>query len=136
MIDQLVPLVDGVYCISATTLQQVYSTFLGGWAEGYERTYQRLLTVMSRYGATAGDPAARAALLAGDGARYWQEHLQLLDALRFARLCAALRHRPPDGDAGYSILIFDLTDQEVQQALYGPPAEVFPQPRVSQANSN
>jgi hypothetical protein len=46
------------------------------------------------------------------------------DALRMGRLMAYLRHRPPDDNAGHSILIYKLTDGEVETALYARPAEM------------
>jgi len=48
------------------------------------------------------------------------------EQLRLARLCAYLRHREPDDQVGYSILIYRLSDRQVQQALLGPPAELLP----------
>ncbi|MCX6983995.1 MAG: hypothetical protein NT118_04470, partial [Lentisphaerae bacterium] len=41
------------------------------------------------------------------------------DYLRFAKLCLYLRlnRKEPDDYAGYSILIFKLTDREVEDAL-------------------
>jgi hypothetical protein len=47
-----------------------------------------------------------------------------LQRLRFARLCAYLRHRDPIANVGNSILIFYLSQRELDQALYGPPADL------------
>ncbi|MBA3273763.1 MAG: hypothetical protein H0T11_07810, partial [Chthoniobacterales bacterium] len=90
------------------------------WSQSYETIYQ----------------GVREQLLSRDESRvppqpnFWQERVQLYHALRFARLCAALRHREPDAHAGYSILIFNLTDAEVANAVEGPPVELFPQLQV------
>jgi transcription initiation factor IIE alpha subunit len=44
--------------------------------------------------------------------------------LRESRLFSYLREREPDDQVGYSILIYRLTDQEVQAALHGPLEEL------------
>lgn len=48
---------------------------------------------------------------------------QPLASLRAARLFAHLRQREPDHQVGYSILIYDVSDAELRQALEGPPPE-------------
>ncbi len=93
----------GLYCISATMLQSVYSYAAGHWSVPYERAYQNLL----------------------QGKQVPNRDFYLRQ-LRLARLCAYLRHRRPDDTAGYSILIFHLTEDDVRQALLGPPAELVP----------
>jgi hypothetical protein len=35
-----------------------------------------------------------------------------------------LRHQAPAGQIGYSVFVFELTDDAVNRALYGPPAEL------------
>jgi len=74
--------------------------------------------------AAVPDPAERARQLA----TVPPESLYQLEQLRFARLMAYLRHREPDDQVGWSILIHRLSDAEVQAALDGPPAELVPQP--------
>ena len=56
------------------------------------------------------------------------ESLQQLEQLRFARLMAYLRHREPEDQVGWSILIHRLSDIEVRAALEGPPAELVADP--------
>ena len=46
------------------------------------------------------------------------------EGMHFARLCAYLRHHSPVAQIGYSIFVFDLSDEEINHALYGPPAEL------------
>jgi hypothetical protein len=49
--------------------------------------------------------------------------------LRFARLCAWLRHNhPPDDNVAHAILIWKLNRTEIDAALYGPPAELTDTP--------
>jgi hypothetical protein len=115
--ESLTPLTGGIYCISATTLQQVYSHAMGPWSGPYEGVYQRLLasTTDSRTGGFRKilDEQKR-------------NDIDALKELRFARLCAYLRHSEPVARVGHSILIFAVTSAEIEHALYGPPAELSP----------
>jgi hypothetical protein len=53
-----------------------------------------------------------------------QKRSKDFERLRFERLCAYLRHQVPAAQIGYSVFVFELTDDEVNCALYGPPAEL------------
>ena len=97
-------LMEGTYAISATMLQSVYSYAAGHWSVPYEHAYQKLLKNTS-----------------SDADRFY------LRQLRFARLCAYLRHRTPVDSVGNSILIFRVTDEDLHRALLGPPLELVPQ---------
>jgi hypothetical protein len=95
----------GLYCISVTLFQGLYTLTSGPWTGDEETFYQGLLRV------------AHARSLTYLEARYL-EHLQ------FARLRHYLAHREPTARVGYSILIFRLRDEEVDFALYAPLANV------------
>jgi len=125
------PLRGGVYCVSATTLQSVYAREIGPWSQTYERQYQTALASAERYRSTASDPAARVALVANEGAVSWIRKIREFERLRFERLCAYLRHHPPVAQIGYSIFVFNLSDEKITDALYGSPAELTPDIRVS-----
>lgn len=110
----------GVYAISATMFRRVYTHVRGPWDESYERAYQQLRTWLA---SAAGTPAGTlprdldGAALSAEEVRarlFRYEHLQ------FGRLCHFLDRRAVDDHVGYSILIFRLTNEEVQRALYGP----------------
>ncbi len=62
------PLAGGIYCISATTLQSVYSLEIGPWCAAYEGHYRALLAQMKRYREIALQPSARAQLIANERA--------------------------------------------------------------------
>jgi hypothetical protein len=109
----LSPLRGGLYCISATVLQHVYETERGTWAKPYEEAYQK----------------AAAQMLSAENARS-PEAIKNFQRLRFARLCAYLRHREPIAKIGYSIFVFALTDENLREALLGPPAELANQIEV------
>ena len=125
------PLTGGIYCISATTLQSVYTLELGPWCVPYEQYYQAAAAEIRRYHNTASDPARRVAMITNDGALNWAKKIKDFERLRFERLCAYLRHQPPAAQIGYSVFVFELTDDEVNRALYGPPAELAPEVCVS-----
>jgi hypothetical protein len=108
---KLSPLEPGTYCISATTLQQVYSFQHGKWTNQYESAYRfALVRAVHHFDLTANDAVTN----------------QSLQRLRFARLCAYLRKREPIENVGNSILVYQLNQRELDQALYGPPAELAP----------
>src|ERR1700736_3459216 len=125
------PLAGGVYCISATTLQSVYAREIGPWSRIYEQQYQTAVAAVERYRNTASDPVARVSLIANDGAVSWVKKIREFERLRFERLCAYLRHRTPDAQVGYSIFVFDLTQAEIDWALYRSPAELTPDVSVT-----
>lgn len=99
----------GTYCISATCLQAVYGFASGRWNEQFESRYQELDAKFSR-------PDS-------DDTNSLDLRLQY-DALKARRLATYLRHRDPDANVGYSILIYRLTSDELDQAFNGPPAEL------------
>lgn len=105
----------GLYALSATNLQQVYSR-LHDWTAEREAEYQKLrpqfdaAVSAGANSAAPPTPAARAAL-----SRFIK--------LRFARLCAYLRAREPDDMVNYSILIYDLDQAELDAALQSPVPE-------------
>jgi hypothetical protein len=114
----------GVYCISATTLQSVYAREIGPWSRIYEQQYQAALAEVERYRATVSNPSARVALVANEGPVSWVKKIRIYERLRFERLCAYLRHRPPNAQVGYSIFVFVLNEDEVDRALHAAPAEL------------
>jgi 4-amino-4-deoxy-L-arabinose transferase-like glycosyltransferase len=105
-IEKPLELRPGTYCISATCLQAVYGFAPGRWNRQYEARYQELNSVLDRQGEQV-DVELR---------RQW-------DFLKARRLTTHLRHRDPDDNVGYSILIYRLTADELDVALNGPPAE-------------
>ena len=118
----------GVYAISATNLQQVYLAGFGGWTYLDEESYRRTREVATAY--FEADEAGREAMTQRLGSAPLTEAVRTYDALRFARLCMALRQREPDDMAGYSILIYRVSQAELDAALDGPPAELLSEPRI------
>jgi hypothetical protein len=113
----LYELTGGIYCISATMLQSVYTRAPGPWAAPYEQAYQR-----------ARLETKSESLAIGAAARI--QRASTFDQLRMVRLFSFLRTRDPDDQVGYSILIFRLSDEDVRRALDGPPIELVPRPQI------
>lgn len=120
---QTFPLQGGVYCLSANMLQGVYLNIQPPWTATDETLYGQGQVEINRWNSTANDSAARQRLLQEEGADYWTNAIKIYGDLRLARLCAYLRHRPPDDEVGYSILIYRLSDEDVRRALGGEPPE-------------
>lgn len=91
------PLQPGLYIYSATMLAGVYASTQGRWGAQEEAQYQQVL-------AAADVPGAREAL----------EHL------RFGRLSAYLRRRPPTAQIANSVLVFRLSSRDLTDALLRP----------------
>jgi hypothetical protein len=116
---QSFPLQHGIYCLSATMFQGVYSPFHRPWTAANEALYGQALGALNQWRSTAHDAIARDRLLQEHGPADWAACFNAYGALRLARLCAYLRYRVPDDEIGYSILIYRLSDAEVQLALGG-----------------
>jgi hypothetical protein len=117
-----VDLKPGYYCISATMLQGVYLAVNGAWTAKSEETY-RMMSPLAAARSAAQTEEERSRLEAAAGNRrpeFWNSALRLHDELRTARLMAYLRRRQPDANAGYSILIYRLTQADLDAALRGP----------------
>ncbi len=126
------PLTPGIYAISATLYEGIYTKAMGPWNKIYERFYRRCIMNLMTYQMTAGHPAERAALLAKYPQSFWDHQYKIFEVLRFNRLCAWLRHkRPPDDNVGYSILIWHLNADEIHEACSGAPVELRDKPLQS-----
>ncbi|MEI6106766.1 MAG: glycosyltransferase family 39 protein [Opitutae bacterium] len=108
----------GLYCISATMLQQVYSAYRGPWTPEQEKSYQEGRAKEPLFREYLSNRTVQAELRqlgqAADFEKTWTNY----DALRFARLCHYLRARQPEAMIGYSILIYRLSDEEVEAVLH------------------
>ncbi|HTQ38124.1 MAG TPA: hypothetical protein VMJ32_03800 [Pirellulales bacterium] len=120
------PLAGGAYCISATMLEGVYFKFPGKWNARYEDLYQQLSKAVLAYRQAGGNADAIQQITSSIGAPSMDQVCQLYEQLQMARLCAFLRQREPDDNVGHSILIYRLSDAEIQKALEGAPVELLP----------
>jgi 4-amino-4-deoxy-L-arabinose transferase-like glycosyltransferase len=122
------PLHGGLYCVGATSLAQLWSQACPGpWHEDHERAWQDVRPLARRmFDADAGE---RERLLARDGPELWSAIVLRYEELELGRLAATLRHREPDAVlAGGAMLVYRLTDEEVEHALFGQPAELLSGP--------
>lgn len=117
----------GTYVVSATMLAQVYGDFPGTWARPFEDEWRRVdAIVQERLG---GGGASSDPMDAGSDHESWTGIVDLHQQLRLARLCAWLRQRRPDAVIGAgAVLAWHLDDDEVEEAIHGPPAELVPTP--------
>jgi hypothetical protein len=124
-------LTPGIYAISVTLLQSLYTIPLGAWREGYERRYRHALRQMETLEGLHADPV-RFAEWKRTMSPSWRQEIIIYDALRLGRLCAWLRrHRQPDRTAGHSIHLYKLSLEDLRAALLDPPAENSREPLPS-----
>ena len=107
------PLKAGTYCISATMLQNIYSRFPPPWRPKYEELYRQVQPFVEKFHDTAGDPAAREALIAEYGRAEWAAAFQTYEQVRFAKLCHVLQNREPDAIINFSILVYRVAELEL-----------------------
>jgi hypothetical protein len=125
----------GTYCISATMLQAVYRPPYGRWSREAEERYQALSRLAGQWMASRTDRAQRQKLLEARSAKEWEKDLIAYDEHRLHRLFSYLRvTREPAAEVGYGLLVYDLTEEDLERALRGPPAElaeeaIHPPPR-------
>jgi hypothetical protein len=103
----LVPLRGGVYCISASMLQLYGAPENAPWTASEESIYRRFLSRLEDTARPATRPIP-----------YADAAMEQFDRLRLAKLVHYLRGRAPDAAVAGSILVYRLTDSEVEEALY------------------
>jgi 4-amino-4-deoxy-L-arabinose transferase-like glycosyltransferase len=103
----------GLYAVSATMLQDVYSPFAGRWDAQKENNFQ----ILSR-GAREQrlkDPASAVIPVTSElGSNY-----RTLERLQFSRLMNYLRLRQPDAVLGYTVFVHRLSAAEAQVITSG-----------------
>lgn len=109
----------GLYVISATMLPPLYhgkvDTF---WNPAHERAYQQLRQTLRPF--LEGDKAAKLALTPTRPPREWLALLEDFYDLRFSRLATFLRRREPDDVINHGVLVYRLTQADLDRALDGP----------------
>jgi hypothetical protein len=151
----------GTYCLSASILHTVVLRIFGVWSVPHEEAYQELLRLERELAKVEDDALSRDAFIANelktlraramkdesrvarelveridrDPQRAWRnllsERSHNLGYYQMARLAAYLRTQEFDAQVGYSILIYRLSDEQVEAALYGPPAELATWPTLN-----
>jgi hypothetical protein len=113
----------GVYCISATMRAAVYlDTVWGNWTAAYESLYLDDCDFVARW--RKASAADRKEMLEDRkralGLRVDTDVWYLYEVHRFGRLLAYLRRKTPDDEVGHSILIYRVTQPDLDAALEGP----------------
>ena len=114
---RLHPLKPGLYCVSATVLQDTYSPFNGLWTEEKETTFRKLS------GYLLNNQEAWKGRILEDGTTA-ERTRWIYERVRFARLAQYLRLRRPETVIGSSILVYRLDEKEVSIAIDLPPPGV------------
>ena len=109
-----VTLRPGTYCLSASLLQAVYLQPMGHWSTEYERAFQKFRDHFAVLNADATAVLARRRQV---GEQAMRREAQQYQELRLARLASHLRAREPDWHVGYSILVYEVSGQELAEAL-------------------
>ncbi|MCR6654632.1 MAG: hypothetical protein NVV63_02215 [Opitutus sp.] len=109
-----VELEPGLYCVSATMLQDVYSPYAGPWSVKHEASYQKLIPAMREEIAEGRRSTRLGEFGLGPEHLLWNA-----DRARFARFTLYLRHRTPDARVGNSIFIYRLTAEELRVVADG-----------------
>jgi 5-methylcytosine-specific restriction endonuclease McrA len=104
----------GIYCVSATMLQDVYSPFAGPWTPEHEVSYQRLRAEIETNARQTRKDVPNERFSEGTLQQLW-----VLERARFARLCTYLRYKAPVTVIGHSIFVYRLTDDEARVATRG-----------------
>ncbi len=105
----------GLYCVSATMLQDVYSFCRGKWDIKHEILYQQLRkSVAAEIAAGRLSPVIYDLNKTMDG-----ESLKIVDRLRFARLALYLRVRRADAVINHSVFIHRLSATELAIVVDG-----------------
>jgi hypothetical protein len=106
----------GLYCISATMLQDSYSPLNGPWSPKLENTFVSLSQYFESHPQDFSSPHAYVFFNGTmDEKRRW-----LFERARFARLTQYLRVRKPDAVINSGILIYRLDHREVSLAINAP----------------
>ena len=123
----------GYYAISATMFQQLYATTFGPWNRLYEDDYQTRIKRLGLTPQNTSETGALGEILQTHPPELWQQDYGRYEKLRFGRLCAWLRAtgRAPDAQVGHTILIWKISEADLQEALWGKPLELYESPASS-----
>lgn len=110
----------GIYAISATMWQRVYTQVRGPWSDSYEQSYQKTL----RWLVGLGNRDPQTPLRDRDGRPLAENklgaELDKFDQLRFGRLVSFLEKQTPRAVVAHTWFVFDLDEETLFRALYGP----------------
>lgn len=114
---------EGLYCISATMYQLVYYPELARWPPEMDAAFKPLLKVMQTLMPLVdGQADFKNSCKTDKNILLFLRNYSNYRNLAFAKIVLYLHEtkRIPDAMPGYSILVFDLSDEEVREALSRP----------------
>ncbi len=127
----------GIYCLSASALHGICDVLKGPWCHTHERLLQRAREFMNVHEAAPDETAAKSLIadLTADRDEAKVRGIQgvvtdheravaAFNILQAGRLKAYLRQQPPDTTIGGSVLVWRLTQAQIDTALYDPAAEL------------
>jgi hypothetical protein len=94
-----------------------YRPDLAEWTPELEAKLRRLRKTLAPLFDASGNKNRFAKVIAEKGPVRWTALYREYETLRFAKLAAALRKRPPDETIGHSILIYRLSDRDLVNIL-------------------
>lgn len=122
---QAYALTPGYYAISASLFQAVYLVAMGPWNALYEKLYQEARHNIETFERAASHRGQQRDLIRQRPPGFWAREYVRYDHLRFARLCAWLRHKgDPPHQVGHALFVWKLDAAALQAALLGPPVEL------------
>jgi len=107
----------GTYCISATMLQMIYWPDFAEFGKEQEKLLTEYKKQFKELHSVFHSPQKLQNLIDKKGRNSLVKTVREYELLRFAKLCSVLRKRVPDKMIGYSFLIYQLTDEEVNSIL-------------------
>lgn len=110
----------GLYAMSATMLQGMYSPDLRPWTAQHESTYRFLLSEFRRLVALAPDQAAMLQLIEEEGATKWANCINHFISYRAERLRIRLLNMEPEEVINHTIFIYRLSEEDLQRIVIDP----------------
>jgi hypothetical protein len=133
-------LAPGIYCVSASALQGISDVPKGPWCRTHERLWQKAQQFMAAHGSkpderasqsliadlTADRDEAKVQAIQGVATDY-DRAVAAFNILQAGRLKAFLRQQSPDTTIGGSVLVWRLSQTQIDTAIDGPPVELAEQ---------
>lgn len=117
----------GIYCVSASMVQGIYTDFPGPWSDELEKAYRQLIGDVERFESAMKQQGLDAVWtsLPSQEQQTWLSVFREYEQLRFTRLSHILRRRDPDAHVNHSILIYRVDANELARAMTGPPSGII-----------
>ncbi len=115
-----VPYAPGIYAISATRLMVFPSAYGPAWSDFLDNAYAERRDFFQRFFSSPSNSPQRAQVQGSLTRNQIGQMLQEFETLRFSRFCAFLRQRQPLHQINGSILIYQVTAEDLERFFLGP----------------